>query len=145
MKTYALLPPKRVAAVIVAGILFSNADAAASGTAEAHRAQRSGITERIYLLKEVSVAPKLIKRVRPVYPKALKQSGVTGDAIEKFVVTRDGRVTNIETISATHPAFGAAAEKMLSMWRFSPGLLNGAPVDVAMTIPVSFEISSRAE
>ncbi|MEO8522728.1 MAG: energy transducer TonB [Acidobacteriota bacterium] len=40
-----------------------------------------------------------------------------------------------------HPDFAIAAVDAVRQWRFSPTLLNGAPVDVVMTVTVSFSLA----
>jgi protein TonB len=43
--------------------------------------------------------------------------------------------------SLVHPAFADAAVTAVKQWEFTPTLLNGVPVEVAMTASVSFSLS----
>jgi outer membrane biosynthesis protein TonB len=44
--------------------------------------------------------------------------------------------------SDIHPDFAIAAADAVRQWRFSPTLLNGAPVEVLMTVSVTFNLSN---
>jgi outer membrane biosynthesis protein TonB len=39
-----------------------------------------------------------------------------------------------------HPDFAIAAVDAVRQWRFRPTLLNGAPVEVTMTVTVRFDL-----
>ena len=39
-----------------------------------------------------------------------------------------------------HPDFAQAAVDAVRQWRFEPTLLNGAPIEVVMTVSVDFSL-----
>jgi len=52
-------------------------------------------------------------------------------------------VTSVRVLSAqVHPDFAIATVEAVRQWRFSPTLLNGVPVEVAMTISVRFDFKN---
>ncbi|GAA6130155.1 energy transducer TonB [Halopseudomonas sabulinigri] len=54
----------------------------------------------------------------PSYPEWLKRRGVEGQVSFSFVIQKDGRVTNIEIVESTHPAFSTAVVRAVSQWQF---------------------------
>jgi TonB family protein len=86
--------------------------------------------------------PKKLQDVRPVYPTAMRAAGREGVVPIEAVIDRDGNVSSVRVLSAqVHPDFAIAAVDAVRQWRFSPTLLNGTPVEVVMTVSVSFSLS----
>ena len=86
-------------------------------------------------------APNLIYAPKPVYPAGafakLAQDSVKLDA----VIGKDGTVQSV----VVNPAQGGsnfelihAAVDAVKLWRYRPAMLNGAPIEVPMTITVNF-------
>jgi outer membrane biosynthesis protein TonB len=48
-------------------------------------------------------------------------------------------VTDLRTVSAPDVDVESAASAAVSQWQFTPTLLNCVPVDVKMTVTVSFK------
>ncbi len=107
-------------------------------TAQSERPTPSPLSEPVLTLAEVDVRPTPVKRVNPVYPIELRRAGESGEATVRFVVQTDGRVTNTEVLKATHPAFGEAAVEAFQNWTFSPAKKGGTPVNVRVTMPLTF-------
>jgi protein TonB len=86
--------------------------------------------------------PALIEssRVPPRYPDLARQSGVQGKVLLQAVIRKDGTVGNINVLESTvvRLGFDEAAVDAVSRWRYKPGLQNGKPVDVSVTILVDF-------
>jgi len=56
----------------------------------------------------------------------------------------DGKVASVRAVnSLVHPAFAQAAATAVRQWEFTPTLLNGVPVEVAMTVSISFGLSDN--
>jgi TonB family protein len=80
--------------------------------------------------------------VRPIYPAAMRAAGREGVVPIEAIIGRDGTVSLVRVLSAqVHPDFAIAAVDAVRQWRFSPTLLNGAPVEVVMTVSVTFNLS----
>jgi protein TonB len=72
----------------------------------------------------------------------MRQAGREGVVPIDAVIGRDGTVTSVRVLSAqVHPDFAIAAVDAVRQWRFTPTLLNGAPVDVVMTVSVRFSLA----
>ena len=79
--------------------------------------------------------------VRPVYPPAMRQAGLTGVVPIEAIIGRDGRVSSVRVLSAqVHPDLAIAAADAVRQWRFTPTLLNGVAVEVVMTVSVGFDL-----
>ncbi len=83
---------------------------------------------------------KLVKRVMPVYPPLARQMRLAGTVRLEGVISRAGRVINLQVVSG-HPMLTAAALDAVRQWVYSPTLLNGEPVEVIAPIEVHFTLS----
>jgi TonB family protein len=87
-------------------------------------------------------APMKLVDVKPVYPETMREAGREGVVPIEAVIGKDGLVASLRVVSAqVHPDFAMAALDAVSQWRFSPTLLNGQPVEVVMTVSVTFSLS----
>jgi protein TonB len=72
----------------------------------------------------------------------MRAAGREGVVPIEAIIGRDGTVSSVRVLSAqVHPDFAIAAVDAVRQWRFSPTLLNGAPVEVVMTVSVTFNLS----
>jgi protein TonB len=83
---------------------------------------------------------KLVKRVMPVYPPLARQARVSGTVRLEGVISRDGRIVNLQ-VHGGHPLLIAAAVEAVRQWVYRPTLLNGEVVEVIAPIEVHFTLS----
>jgi len=89
-------------------------------------------------------APLKTLDVRPVYPASMRDAGREGIVPIEAIIGVDGTVTSVRILSAdVHPDFALAAADAVRQWRFTPTLLNGSPVEVVMTVSVTFTLSDQ--
>ncbi len=90
-------------------------------------------------LRNRSEVARLLQRL---YPPLLRDAGITGQAVMKFVVNAQGMVeaSGTSVVSASHDAFGEAATKVVEKMRFKPARVGGRPVPVLVTIPITFTL-----
>ncbi|HEY2431489.1 MAG TPA: M56 family metallopeptidase [Vicinamibacterales bacterium] len=87
-------------------------------------------------------APMKVRDVKPVYPESMRAAGREADVQIEATIAPDGSVSAVHVVSTqTHPDFASAAIDAVRQWRFSPTLLNGKPIEVVMTVTVSFGLS----
>jgi TonB family protein len=87
-------------------------------------------------------APRKLKHVSPVYPETMRAAGVEGTVPLEAIITASGTVQSVRLLSATvHPELALAAVDAVRQWRFEPTLLNGSPVDIAMSTTVTFTLA----
>jgi TonB family protein len=77
-----------------------------------------------------------------MYPPLLRDAGVTGQAVMKFVVDAEGAVVpgSIVVVSSTHTGFAEASAAVVAAMRFSPAGVRGRAVPVLVNIPISWTL-----
>lgn len=96
------------------------------------------------IVAELDDRPRALKQDSPVYPRALKDDGLTGQAEIEFVIDREGRVLFPHIVSATHEDFGWAAATAVAQWQFQPPQKDGQKVDAVMRVPILFDARKLA-
>jgi TonB family protein len=84
--------------------------------------------------------PLILKKVPPVYPPIAQSAGVTGVVIIEALIDFDGSVRQARILRSV-ALLDQAALDAVQQWRFTPTLLNGAPVQVVMTVTVNFSLN----
>lgn len=85
-------------------------------------------------------APKKIKSVEPVYPESARANRETGIIILQTIINKKGCVAGIRILKPLSPQLNTSALLAVSQWRFTPGLLNGKPVDVFYNLTINFKL-----
>jgi protein TonB len=85
-------------------------------------------------------APQKIHHVAPAYPQIARAAGVSGVVILEALIAEDGSVRDVKVLRSVQ-LLDAAAIDAVRQWRFTPTLLNGVPVQVIMTVTVSFSLN----
>jgi TonB family protein len=76
-----------------------------------------------------------------VYPPNARQNNIQGRVITKFVVERDGSISNIEVISSPDDDLSMEAIRVIKKSpRFYPGMENGRTVRCEYTLPITFTL-----
>ena len=82
--------------------------------------------------------PRVIKEVKPHYPKAALAAKKSAIVTVNGVVRPDGRPTRVRVEKPGDPAFDDEAVKALRQWRFKTGLKDGTPVPVRIVDELTF-------
>lgn len=85
--------------------------------------------------------PKKIKDVRPFYPEDARNEKIQGTVILECIIATDGTVRQAKILRSAHPSLDVAASEAVMQWEYTPTLLNGAPVELLMTVTVSFTLN----
>jgi TonB family protein len=89
-------------------------------------------------------APMKLANVNPEYPPTMREAGLEGQVPLEAIISRDGSVQSLRVLSAqVHPDFVKAAVDAVQQWRYSPTLLNGAPVEVVMNVTLNFSLENQ--
>ena len=95
--------------------------------------------------KKAAVIPaKLITRVEPKYPNEARKQRVGGTVRLRAVIRKDGTLANVTVVSGDSLLTQAATDAV-QQWRYSPMLLNGAPVQIDTVVDVAFRLSVPPE
>lgn len=75
------------------------------------------------------------------YPEVAEKNEIQGRVIISFVVERNGTITDVEVVKSVDPLLDKEAIRVIrSMPQWKPGTLNGKPVRVKYTTPVTFRL-----
>ena len=76
------------------------------------------------------------------YPKDAKEKNIQGKVIVRFVVEKDGTVSDVAVIKSAEPSLDAAAVKVVeSLPKFeTPAKIKGLPVKVHYMVPITFTL-----
>ena len=87
----------------------------------------------------------MITSAKPRYPEPLRQAGIDGRVLVRFVVDTLGRIdpTSVQVLSSTHDQFTRAVRKALSGFRFRPAESNGKRIPALAEMPFEFKVSGR--
>ncbi len=86
--------------------------------------------------------PRVLREVKPQYTADAMRAKVQGSVVLECVVMPDGSVGDVRVTRSLDPVFGLDQEaiKAARQWRFSPGIREGQPVPVYVTIELTFTL-----
>jgi protein TonB len=100
-----------------------------------------GIGGGIYRPGGSVTPPRVVVQVSPKYTDDALLRRIQGTVEMELVVTKDGRPANIRIIRSLDPGgLDELAIAAVERWRFEPGRLAGAPVNVLVTVMLDFLI-----
>ena len=85
--------------------------------------------------------PVPTRTYKPDYPEDLRNQGITGNAVIKFTINKQGSVVDPEVISTTHKAFGTSSMDAIRQWQFFPARKNGKVVSKQVRLPFNFTLT----
>ena len=75
------------------------------------------------------------------YPIQAQKKGIEGRVTVRFIVEKDGSISNVTVVRHIHPLLDKEAVRVIkAMPKWSPGMLNRKPVRVKFNIPVAFRL-----
>lgn len=106
-----------------------------------------------YELSALDEQPTLLNRnevsiaMADLYPPELRQQGVGGSVILRFVILPDGSVdpASVGVVSASSPAFVEPAAGVVRQMRFRPGMVASTPVRSWVMLPIVFQTIEAAK
>ena len=76
------------------------------------------------------------------YPEQAMKEGIQGRVTVRFIVEKDGSISNVKPVLSVHPLLNKEAVRVVeSMPKWSPGKQNGKPVRVRFNVPVMFKLN----
>ena len=91
------------------------------------------------------VSPERLSCPAPSYPRLLREAGVEGQVLLRFIVDAAGGVESgsVEIISSTHTGFEAPATALIRECVFKPAELSGEIVRIEVMMPIVFALPRR--
>ena len=86
--------------------------------------------------------PKLIKSATPAYPALARTQRVSGDVQVDALVDKTGNVEAVKVLSGPLLLQRAAAEAIRE-WKYTPGVLDGTPTPMHVTVVLKFRIPAQ--
>jgi periplasmic protein TonB len=84
--------------------------------------------------------PRKIKHVEPVYPDLAAKARLEGVIILEAIIAPNGQIRDVKVLRGA-PLLDEAALAAVRQWAYTPTLLNGVPVQVALVVTVRFRIT----
>ncbi len=76
------------------------------------------------------------------YPEQAMKEGIQGRVTVRFIVEKDGSISNVKPVLSVHPLLDKEAVRVVkSMPKWSPGKQKGKPVRVQFNVPVMFKLN----
>jgi protein TonB len=80
------------------------------------------------------------------YPEEAAKQGIDGVVFVQFIVENDGTVTNIKIKRGVNELLDAEAIRVVqNMPNWTPGMQNGKPVRVMVTMPIRFKLDKTVD
>lgn len=96
---------------------------------------------KIYQVAGDVKAPVAISRVTPPYPELARRMRINGFVILECIIDQNGQVRDAHVVRSSFAAFEQPALDAIHGWKFSPGTLNGRPVNVQFNLTVTFQLN----
>ncbi|OFX18483.1 MAG: hypothetical protein A2041_13550 [Bacteroidetes bacterium GWA2_31_9b] len=75
------------------------------------------------------------------YPPKALENGIQGRVILKFIIEKDGSLTNIEVFQSVDPILDAEAIRVLkTLKQWVPGYVKGSPIRIEYDFPFNFKL-----
>ncbi len=93
----------------------------------------------IYRSKDVT-PPKATHTPDPDYPQFARELGYQGELLLTVIVNTDGQPTDIQVTKPAGLGLDEKAVEAVRGWRFSPGMKDGNPVAVRLSVEIAFHL-----
>lgn len=107
--------------------------------------EKKEVEKTIYQSFEVEKAPECVNlgqvRGSMSYPEVARQAGIEGRVSVKVLVGTDGNVIKVGSVSGPEVFHDEVRDKSMNL-QFTPGLQNGKPVKVWVTVPFNFKLKN---
>jgi TonB family protein len=86
--------------------------------------------------------PRLIQEAKPSYTAEAMRRKIVGTVLIQGVVTVDGAFRNLQVVRSLDAVYGLDNEalKAAGQYRFTPGMRDGQPVPVAISVEIAFTL-----
>lgn len=112
-----------------------------TGVAENSPAEESSREAEVYRVGGPASEPVLLHRVDPEYPRPAASARAQGVVILEAVIRRDGTVGDVKPRRELSMGLTEAASAAVKQWRYKPAMMDGIPVEFALTVTVVFKLN----
>ena len=83
-------------------------------------------------------SPKLVREVKPFYPKEPHDAWIQGKVMLEAVVQEDGSVGDVRVTEPKHADLDQAAVAAVRKWQFAPAQKNGHTIPLIVSVEMTF-------
>jgi tonB family C-terminal domain len=88
---------------------------------------------------QIAMLKYLMENIK--YPEQAMKEGIQGRVTVRFIVEKDGSISDVKPVLSVHPLLNKEAVRVVkSMPKWTPGKQNGKPVRVRFNLPVMFKL-----
>jgi len=80
--------------------------------------------------------------VKPTYPRLALAAHMEGTVILEALIGQDGSVHDVKVLRGLGMGLTESAVTAVKKRRYKPGMLQGQPVEFALTVTVQFKLGS---
>lgn len=96
--------------------------------------------EPVYRVGGGVIAPKGTYMPNPEFTEQARKKKLPGTVVLEMVVTTQGNTDDVKVVRELDPGLDQKAIDTVRRWRFDPGTKDGNPVNVQLTVEVSFKL-----
>jgi TonB family protein len=82
--------------------------------------------------------PLKLRDVKPIYPAELNAANIGGTVAMEALIDTNGDVQDVTVVNSPDAGLATAATESVKQWKYTPTLLNCAPIDVRMGVTITF-------
>jgi TonB family protein len=82
--------------------------------------------------------PTKLRHVPPIYPAELNAANIGGTVTMEALIDTQGDVQDVAVVTSPDAGLATAAVESVKQWKYTPTLLNCAPIEVRMGVSVTF-------
>jgi TonB family protein len=90
--------------------------------------------------QQAKTLPVLVHEVKPQYTEGAIRRRIQGGVSLSVVVRTDGTVSDVTVVKSLDPELDQQAIAAAKQWTFKPGTIDGKPVNVAVTLELTFTL-----
>lgn len=79
------------------------------------------------------------------YPKKARDSGIVGRVVFRVLIDERGNYIKHKVMRSPHDMLTEACAKHIHILKFTPGILDGKPIKVWVTVPFDFKIEDEKD
>jgi protein TonB len=85
---------------------------------------------------------RIVTSATPRYPESLRQAGLDGRVLVRFIVDTIGKVdmNSVQVLESTHDLFARAVRDALGRFRFKPAEVRGRRIPAMAEMPFEFQM-----
>ncbi len=99
-----------------------------------------GIATGVLILEDPSDAPKLIKKVSPIYPDEAKKALIQGVVDLQVTTDKEGNVAKVKVLRSESSLLSQASIDAVKQWKYEPMMSNGKPVRLSFNVTLTFRL-----